>query len=626
MDATTTATATASTNLVTTSPAAKSTATKKFYVELIKPSHYDDDGYVIQWWRAFVPSNSLACMFGIVRDCDERKVLGDNTEIVINAYDECHTIVPIKQIIKRIQANDGQGVVFMTGVQSNQFPRTADICRELRAAGIKVVIGGFHVSGCLSMLPELPADIKAVQDLGVSLFAGEAEGRMEDLLKSASAGTLKPIYNYLNDLPDMQKQVTPFLPTAIAKKYMYFTAFDAGRGCPFQCSFCTIINVQGRKSRHRDADDVEKMLRQYVANGITQFFITDDNMARNKNWEAIFDRIIELKKKEKWPLRFVIQVDTMCHKIPNFVEKATAAGVNRVFIGMENINPDNLVHTKKFQNRITEYRKLLQAWRNKGVVTIAGYILGFPADTPESIKRDIAVIQKELPIDILEFFILTPLPGSADHQKMHREGVVMDQDMNKYDLEHVTTSHSKMSDDEWQQVYRDAWHQYYSPEHIETLMRRAETLKFGAEKVKWAIATYYGSYRYEHVHPLQCGVFRHKVRTTRRSDMPVENPLVFYAKRAWEIFRTYAGFASFTLYLERMHRKIKKNAAAKQYTDLALTPVVDSEEEEALQIYSLTEAAKNVAAKTKALASRGTAPVAPAAATKLMQIGTRKAA
>ena len=593
------------------------TATKKFYVELIKPSHYDDDGYVIQWWRAFIPSNSLACMFGIVRDSQQRQALGDDTEIVINAYDECHTVVPTKQIIKRLKAKGSSGVVFLTGVQSNQFPRAMDIARELRAAGIPVIIGGFHVSGCLSMLPKVPPDIRAALDLGISIFAGEAEGRMDDLLQAAAKGTLEPVYNYLNDLPQLQNQITPYMPLEIAKKYMLLTAFDAGRGCPFQCSFCTIINVQGRKSRYRDADDVEAMVREHVAQGITTFFITDDNMARNKNWEAIFDRLIELRKKEKWPLRFLIQVDTMCHKIPNFIEKAVAAGVNRVFLGMENINPDNLVHTKKFQNRITEYRKLLQAWRDRGVVTIAGYILGFPSDTPESIKRDIAVIQKELPIDILEFFILTPLPGSADHQRMHNDGVVMDQDMNKYDLEHVTTGHSTMSAETWQQVYHDAWHQYYSDAHIETLLRRAQTLPLGAEKVKWAIVMYYGSYRFEHVHPLQCGVFRLKNRTTRRSGLPIENPLVFYARRAWEVIRTYAGMAKFAWQLDSFHKRLKKDKTAKQYTDLALTPVTE-EEDEALEMYNLTESAKNVAAKSKALAGR--------TPTKLLQLNDKRAA
>ena len=78
------------------------------------------------------------------------------------------------------------------------------------------------------------------------------------------------------------------------------SSFDAGRGCPFQCSFCTIINVQGRKSRRRSPDDVERILRQNWEQGINRFFITDDNFARNKDWEPIFDRIIEIREPTGW--------------------------------------------------------------------------------------------------------------------------------------------------------------------------------------------------------------------------------------------------------------------------------------------------------------------------------------
>ena len=92
--------------------------------------------------------------------------------------------------------------------------------------------------------------------------------------------------------------------------------------------------------------------------------------------------------------------------------------MQRVFIGLENINPENLVGAKKKQNQITEYREMLLAWKAVGCVTYAGYILGFPADTPETIVRDIEIIQRELPLDLLEFFCLTPLPGSEDHQKL----------------------------------------------------------------------------------------------------------------------------------------------------------------------------------------------------------------
>ena len=78
------------------------------------------------------------------------------------------------------------------------------------------------------------------------------------------------------------------------------TSFDAGRGCPFQCSFCTIINVQGRKSRWRNADDVEKIIRANVEQGIKSFFITDDNFVRNEEWESIFDRLIQLRRRKEY--------------------------------------------------------------------------------------------------------------------------------------------------------------------------------------------------------------------------------------------------------------------------------------------------------------------------------------
>ena len=148
------------------------------------------------------------------------------------------------------------------------------------------------------------------------------------------------------------------------------TSFDAGRGCPYQCSFCTIINVQGRKSRYRSADDVERLVRLNWAQGIHKFFITDDNFARNKEWEAIFDRLIELREERRHPAR---PDDPGRHALPQdpeLHEKAKRAGVTRVFIGLENINPDNLAAAKKRQNKITEYRKMLLAWKAQGIITI----------------------------------------------------------------------------------------------------------------------------------------------------------------------------------------------------------------------------------------------------------------
>ena len=371
-------------------------ARRRFQLVLIKPSHYDDDGYVIRWWRAMIPSNSLAALYGIAADCAERHVLGPGVAITIDAIDETHTRVKVPALLARFRRHGNFGLVALIGVQSNQYPRALDIARPFRRVGIPVVIGGFHVSGCLSMLDGHAVDLAACRDMGIAMFAGEAEGRFDAVLRDAAAGQLATTYDFLKDLPRIESAPVPFLPKQyVVRTIGHNSSFDAGRGCPYQCSFCTIINVQGRKSRYRSADDVECLVRINWTQGVHKFFITDDNFARNKEWEAIFDRLIELRERDGIPLALMIQVDTLCHKLPNFVEKAKRAGVTRVFIGLENINPDNLAAAKKRQNKITEYRKMLLAWKGQGILTLAGYILGFPADTAETIQRDIAIIQKE---------------------------------------------------------------------------------------------------------------------------------------------------------------------------------------------------------------------------------------
>jgi radical SAM superfamily enzyme YgiQ (UPF0313 family) len=551
---------------------------EKFPVFLIKPSHYDDKGYVIQWSYSEMPSNTMAAINGILLDCAERKVLGEHVDIEIHSSDETNTRVQPKQILRTIRQNGGRGLVALVGVQSNQFPRAMDLARPLRKAGANVCIGGFHVSGCLAMLPEIPADIQEAMDLGISIFAGEAEGRMDEVLQAAYKNALPPLYNFMSDLPGLENTPIPLLPRdRIHRTVGSRTSFDSGRGCPFQCSFCTIINVQGRKSRYRTADDIEAIIRQNLAQGIQSFFITDDNFSRNKNWEAIFDRIIDLKQQLKFKPKLLIQVDTLCHLIPNFVEKAARAGVHRVFIGLETINPENLVAAKKRQNRISEYRKMLLDWKRAKVITMCGYIIGFPGDTHERVMADLEVLKSELPIDLLEFFCMTPLPGSKDHQILASQGVAMEPDMNRYDLEHVCTQHPKMSNDEFRQTYDDAWKSFYSIEHVETVMRRHAA--FGRRPVKMMTKSlfFFACHEIENVHPLQGGYFRRKIRSDRRPGMPVVNPLVFYPWRLFEVVRRHLQLGALAWRFHLARKRVENDPGKLEYTDLALTPVHDQD-------------------------------------------------
>ena len=122
-----------------------------------------------------------------------------------------------------------------------------------------------------------------------------------------------------------------------------------------------------------------------------------------------------------------------------------------MFIGLENIDPDNLIAAKKKQNHIADYRELLLEWRKHRCITYCGYIIGFPNDTPESVVRRIEIIKRELPVDILQYSCLTPLPGCEDHRT------------------------------------------YYTDEHMKTVIRRAAAGGPRVDTVAFLLVTFWGS-------------------------------------------------------------------------------------------------------------------------------------
>ncbi|MDJ0875374.1 MAG: radical SAM protein [Desulfobacterales bacterium] len=545
-----------------------------FHFVMIKPTHYDDDGYPIQWLRSALPSNTLACLNGLAEDARRRQILGPSVALRLHTFDETNRRIRPERIIQQIEQEGGRGLIALVGVQSNQFPRALDLARTFCQARLPVCIGGFHVSGCLAMLPEMPPELRTAQELGISLFAGEAEEeRLDNVLRDAWKGALQPIYNYLDAPPDLTDQPAPILPPQHIRRTLgALTSVDLGRGCPFKCSFCTIINVQGRKSRCRTPEALEAVIRDNYRRGINRFFITDDNLARNRNWEAFFDLLIRLREEEHFNIKFTIQVDTRCHQIPGFIDKAARAGVGRAFIGLENINPENLKAVNKSQNQISEYRTMLQMWKQRGVITYAGFIVGFPNDTRESILRDLETIKRELPVDILEVSFLTPLPGSTDHQSLYVSHEWMDTDLNKFDLDHRVTHHPVMSDDEWERVYIEAWRRFYSPGHMKTIIRRAGACGQSPGKIMFMMLWFALAIRLESVHAVEGGFFRLKFRRDRRPGLPIEPPLRFYIRYGMDIIRKHVEMAYWLIRMGWFSRRVKWDPNRQAYTDASLQP------------------------------------------------------
>lgn len=556
---------------------------KKFHLILVRPTRYDDEGYPMHWVHELstpAPSNSLACMYGIALDCRDRFVLGQEVEIAIHALDEVDGALNRNKFISTIKKDGGHGLLALVGVQSNQFPRALDLAKPFVEANIPACIGGFHVSGCLAMFPEPTPELKMAMGMGISLFSGEAEERRFDqVLIDAWSNKLKPLYDYTNNLPGLEGQPLPYLPAELLEKGPFrpfsMSTIDLGRGCPFVCSFCCIINVQGHKSRFRSVADLERVIRFNHDIKTNHIFITDDNFARNKNWEAFLDKLIELRK-EGLKVSYTIQVDTLCHRIPRFVEKAVMAGICNIFVGIENINPDNLAAVNKRQNKISHYKEMLLAWKKYPVSIIGAYIIGLPNDTKDSILQDIETIKRELPIDILNLSILTPLPGSQDHQNMVEQGIWMDPDLNKYDLTHRVTHHPKMTDEELDEAYEMAWNSFYSLEHMEVALRRLIALRGKNHRPfvlgmvsNSALSRVYGIRSYN------TGLLRKKDRKDRRPGLPLENPLAFYLKYfSSTIKAVYASWRVYR-YLWKKLRQIANDPERMDYKDMAITPSAD---------------------------------------------------
>ncbi len=216
-----------------------------------------------------------------------------------------------------------------------------------------------------------------------------------------------------------------------------------------------------------------------------------------------------------------------------------------IFIGLENINPDNLESVKKRQNRIEDYREMLLAWKKHPVIITCGYIIGFSNDTKASILRDVEILKRELPIDLLTLNNLTPLPGSEDHKKLKQAGAWMDPDFNKYDLNYRVTHHPKMTDQEWDEVFMEAHRAFYTFDHMAKIFRRMCQLR-NAMKLTMLkmLMCYRDGQLIDRVSYAEFGALRIVRRKQRRYGLPIESPFVFYPREAWRFARKQVGYIS----------------------------------------------------------------------------------
>ncbi len=528
-------------------PAPLPAVQSRLAVVLIRPSKYDDDGYVIRHLRGTLPSNTLSCLNSLTEDAVRQGLL-EGVDVQVEVIDEIVTRVQPARLARRLRRGGARVVVGLVGVQTNQFPRAQDLAREFKAAGCAVMIGGFHVSGAIAMSSSMPPECQEMMDAGVTLVLGEVEDHWAELLRDAARGALLPLYDFLASPPDLRDKPLPRASRRTQRKFVLKSSgtIDAGRGCPFSCSFCTIINVQGRRMRCRSAAQILRQVREnyYLEGsrraGVRHYFFTDDNFSRNPEWEAIFDGLIAMRESDGLAIDFMMQVDVLAPRVPGFVEKAAKAGCVQVFIGMETVRDDNLEAGGKRQNKTADYREMIAAWHRVGVVCHVGYIIGFPNDTYQRVMEDVKTLRDDLLVDQASFFMLTPLPGSKDHQNAAADGVMMERDYNRFDAFHATTPHPRMSREDWERAFEDAWKAFYSFDAMRGVLLRQNPHTY------WGVLKnliWYRAAMIERAHPMVTGFFRLKDRRSRRPGLPREPRVRFARQRMRETVHVLHEYA-----------------------------------------------------------------------------------
>ena len=223
--------------------------------------------------------------------------------------------------------------------------------------------------------------------------------------------------------------------------------------------------------------------------------------------------------------------------------------------------------------------------------------MGFPGDAKESILRDIEIIKRELPLDVLEFFVLTPLPGSEDHRRMHEAGEWMDPDLNKYNLHHRVSHHPRMSDAEWDEAYHAAWKAYFTWEHMETVARRHARLPANRpKKALQYLNEFKMIYEIEGLHALEGGIIRRKRRRARRPSFRREPAWLFYPRFAAESAVKFLRYVRAYRREKALIKRILADPARYDYTDVALQPPT-ADEFETLGLFQETGGGAQAVAK-----------------------------
>ena len=396
------------------------------------------------------PSLGLLTVAQAIRDESEIKLINEN-------------------VGDKIDFDDKVDLVGIT-VTVDTLPRAIEIAEGFQKRGVKVVAGGIQITCC-------PESAKGYFDV---LSIGYAEGTWPFIIRDYKSGCLKNVYTCIKIKPE--EILSPAYDLLDYRKYLYVNVVSASRGCPFKCEFCynSAKNIRDSFVNRRIEDviaDIKALKRKHI------MFI-DDNFIGNPKWTREF-----LERIKPMKIKWNAAVSANVADIPGMLDLMKESGCQGLFIGFESLNEDSIKTAQKGQNNVAKYEWIISEIHKRGIMINASFVFGLDDDDETTFPRTLEWIVKNK-IETVTSHILTPYPGTAQHQRMHEEGRITSYEQEKYTTSEVVYTPKKLTPERLKAGYLKIYKDIYSFKNI--FKRMPEYQRWGYLLFNFAYRRYGG--------------------------------------------------------------------------------------------------------------------------------------
>lgn len=391
----------------------------------IQPSHYLSDGKVFKQRRTLFSVLTMPTLASYTP--------GDHRLEIVDDY------------VEEIDYNKNYDLVALTS-KTIQAERAYSIADEFRRRGMKVVMGGMHISA-------LPDESKNHCD---AIVIGEAESTWPHLVKDYEKGRLQRVYK-CEKWHDLKGLPVPRYDLLKVKSILSMISYQTTRGCPFHCDFCAVSNFYGYTFRFKPVDEVIEHIR-YIKERYKpkRFFFSDDNITANSKYAfELFERLIPLK------IKWSSQSDVFVTKKKGLLQLARRSGCTNLYLGIESVNQLSLDSVGKSSNRVKNYEEVFHLLKKGGITFETGMIMGLDGDDNSIFIKTFQYVNKQK-VPYPTYSVLTPFPGTRIHEKLKSENRLLDTKWRSYDYWSVNFKPSRMSVEELRSGHRWLFKKTYS--------------------------------------------------------------------------------------------------------------------------------------------------------------------